>query len=78
MAGAAHLGIDFAWRRRVSTAVRQARLEKSEGRVRGIGKIHGRSSVPLRQRLAMIPRASASEANHCGAAVTGLNDASRW
>ena len=43
-----NLGIDFTSRKRVSTAVRRARLEKSTGRVKRIRTIHGRSSVPLR------------------------------
>ena len=39
--------------KRASTAVRRARLEKSKWRVQRIRKIDGRSSVPLRQRLAI-------------------------
>ena len=37
-----NLGIDFASGKRVNTAVRQARLEKSKGRVRRIRKIRGK------------------------------------
>ena len=48
------------------------RLERSEGRVKRIRKIHGRSQVPLRQP--MIARASVSMATLCGVFVTGLFD----
>ena len=58
----------------MSTAVRRARLEKSKGRVKRIRKIHGNSSVPLRQRLARIAKSSISKANHYGISVTGLNE----
>ena len=51
--------------------VRRVRLMKSKGRVKRIRKIHGRSSVPLRQREARIAHASVSKVSHCGAA--GLN-----
>ena len=54
--------------------VRRARLEKSKGRVRRTRKIHGKSSVPWRRRLAQIAHASVSKANHYGMAVTALNE----
>ena len=69
-----NLGIDFASGKRVSTAVRRARLEKSKGRVKRIRKIHGRSLVQLRLRLPQIAHAAVSKANHHGVAVTGLNE----
>ena len=47
---------------------------KSKGRVQWIRKIHGRSSISLRQRLAQVARASVSKANHSGVVVTGLNE----
>ena len=47
---------------------------KFKRRVKGIRKIHSRSSVPLRQRLARIAHAPVSEVNHRGVAVTGLNE----
>ena len=36
-------------------------------------KIQGMSSVPLRQRLAVIARAAAAKANRYRVSVTGLN-----
>ena len=36
----------------MTTAVRRVRLEKSKVRARRIRKIHGKSSVPWRRRLA--------------------------
>ena len=54
--------------------VRRARLEKSDGRVRRIRKIHGKSSVPWRRRLAQLAHAPVVKANHHGVAVTGLNE----
>ena len=65
---------DFASGTGVSTAVRRARLETSKGRVERIRKIHGRSSVPWRRRLAQTAHASLSKANHNGVVVTGLNE----
>ena len=56
-----NFGIDFTSGKRASTAVRRAQLEKSEGRVRRIRKIHGKSSVPLWQRPARIANASVSK-----------------
>ena len=47
--------------KRVSTAVRRVRLEKSKGRAKRIRKIHGKSSVPWRRRLAQIAHASVSK-----------------
>ena len=41
-------------------------------------KIHGKSSVPWRRRLAQIAHASVSEANHYGVAVTGSSPFRRW
>ena len=58
----------------VCPAVRRARLEKSKGRVKRIRNLHGKASVPLRQRLARIERASVSKATHYGIAVTGRID----
>ena len=72
--GERHLGIDFTPEKRASTAVRRTWLEKSKLCVKRIRKIHGRSSVPLRQRLAVIARASLSKANHCVVAVTEPNE----
>ena len=69
-----NLGIDYASKRRVATVGRRARLEKSKGRVGRIRKIHGKSSVPWRRRLAQIAHASVAKANHNGVAVTGLNE----
>ena len=69
-----NLGIDFASGRRVATEVRRARLEKSEGRVRRIKKIHGKSWVPGRRRLAQVAHAPVAKANHNVVAVTGLNE----
>ena len=69
-----NLGIDFASGKRVSTAVRRARPERSRGCVKRIRNIHGKSSVPWRRRLAQSAHASVSHANHCGVAVTGLNE----
>ena len=62
-----NLGIDFASGKRVFTVVRRARLETSKERARRIRKIHGRSSVPFRQRLAQVARTSVSKAlRGCG------------
>ena len=69
-----NFGIDLSSGKRVSTAVQRARLETSKGRVRRIRKFHGRSSIPLRQCVAMIARVPVLKANHCGVAVTGPNE----
>ena len=58
----------------MTTEVRRARLEKSNGRVRRIRKIHGKSSVPWRRQLAQNAEASVSKANHYGLGVAGLNE----
>ena len=51
----------------VTTAVRhRARLENSRGHVRRIRKIHGKSSVPRRRRLARIAHASVPKATTTG------------
>ena len=64
----------FTSGKRASTTVRRARREKSKWRVQQIRKIDGSSSVPLRQRLAMIVRAVVAKANRYGISVTGLNE----
>ena len=69
-----NLGSDYTSGKRASSAVRRARLEKSKGRVKRIRKLHGPSSVPLRQRLARIAQASVARVNHYGVSVTGLNE----
>ena len=65
-----NLGIDFTSGKRVATAVRRARLEKSKGRQ--ANQENSRQVVPWRRRLAQIAHASLSKANHYGVAVTGL------
>ena len=70
-----NLGIDFASGKRVATAERRARLEKSNGRVRRIRKIHGKSSVPWRRRLAQIAHVpQCQKQTITGVAVTGLDE----
>ena len=54
-------GIDFASGKRLSTTVLRAQRENSKGRVRRIRKIHSKSPLPLRQRLAQIARAAVSK-----------------
>ena len=71
-----NLGIDFASGRRVATVVRRARMEKSKGRVRRIRKIHRKSSVPRRRRLAQIAHASVAKANHY--ALRGGSHRDQW
>ena len=56
------------------TAAPAALRPEAKGRVTRIRKIHGRSSVPLRRRLAQIAHASVPKANHYGVAVAGLNE----
>ena len=51
---------------RPSTAVRREELDKSRRRALRIKKIRVRSSVPQRQRLAIIARAAVAKANHHG------------
>ena len=48
--------------------------KKTNCRVKRIRKIHWRSSVPLRQRLAMIAWPVVAKATHHGDSVTGLNE----